>query len=90
MAGMKEKYAEKLAKRSEESKVYRKFQLIGLEIADILKDRKHKALYIKLAKEGDSEKLLQAAKAVAERKEVKNKGAYFMSVIQNAEQHPHH
>lgn len=84
MATLKEKYAEKLAKRSRESRVYRQFQLVGLEIAEILSDRKHKALYIKLAKGGDGERLLRTAKEIAEKKNVKNKGAYFMSIIKNA------
>ena len=75
------KYLAELKRRSKESHVYRNFQLIGLEIADILHDRAHKALYIKLAKEGDVRRLLAIAKDVAERKEVKNHGAYFMRVV---------
>jgi hypothetical protein len=59
-------YLKKLRQRGKDSHVYRKYQLLGLEIAQILGDEKHKALYIKLAKE---------------RKNVKNKGAYFMRVI---------
>lgn len=74
-------YLEELKKRAKESKVYRKHQLIGLEIADILDDRKHKALYIKLAKENDSSHLMALAKSVAERALVKNKGAYFMKIL---------
>jgi hypothetical protein len=75
------KYFTELKRRAKESRVYRNYQLIGLEIADILRDRGHKALYIKLAKEGDVRRLLAIAKDVAERKEVKNHGAYFMRVI---------
>jgi hypothetical protein len=74
-------YLEKLRQRGKDSHVYRKYQLLGLEIAQILGDEKHKALYIKLAKEGNAERLLGVAKDVAERKNVKNKGAYFMRVI---------
>jgi hypothetical protein len=74
-------YLKKLAERSKTSHVYRKFQLTGLEIAEILQDEKHKALYIKLAKELDGHRLVQIAKDIAERKNVKNKGAYFMKVI---------
>ena len=45
-------------------------------------DERHKALYIKLAKENDAERLLALAKDIAERKNVQNKGAYFMRVWQ--------
>ncbi len=73
-------YLEKLRDRAKQSKVYRKFQLEGLEIAKILGDEKHKALYIKLAKEHDTHFLRRLAEDVAERGEtVRNKGAYFMS-----------
>ena len=75
-------YIEKLKKRALKSRVYRKYQLIGLEIARFLEDEKHKSLYIKLAKEGKPEKLLRIAKEIAERKNVKNKGAYFMKLLQ--------
>jgi hypothetical protein len=71
-------YLKELKKRSKESHVYHKYQLEGLEIADILRDRKHKSLYIKLAKELGGEKILKFAKTIAEDKKIKNKGAYFM------------
>jgi len=74
-------YIDELARRAGESHVYRKYQLIGLEIAAILGDEKHKALYIKLAKEGNQGRLLQIAKEVADRKGVKNRGAYFMKLV---------
>jgi len=75
-------YFKKLKARSAESRVYRKFQLQGLELADILKDRRHKALYIKLAKEGDPERLRILARGIAENPGIRNKGAYFMKVLQ--------
>lgn len=75
-------YFEELEKRAKKSRAYRDYQLVGLEIADVLEDQKHKALYIKLAKKYNPEKLLQLAKSVAERKNIKNKGAYFMALIQ--------
>ena len=78
---MREKYIAELKRRAKESHVYRNYQLVGLEIADILNDRPHKALYIKLAKERNARRLLAAAKDVAERKDVKNRGAYFMKVV---------
>ena len=54
---------------------------MGLEIAHALKDEKHKSLYIKLAKERSGEGLLRLAKEIAEKRNVKNRGAYFMAVI---------
>jgi len=78
-------YKAELARRSKESRVYRKHQLTGLLIAEILHDEKHKALYIKLAKENNGERLLALAKDVAERKNVKNKGAYFMRMVTSHE-----
>ncbi|MEK7193518.1 MAG: hypothetical protein AAB652_01895 [Patescibacteria group bacterium] len=76
-----EGYLKKLQERRLESKVYKEFQLIGLEIAEALHDLSHKALYIKLAKERDSRDLLRKAKEVSENPNVKNKGAYFMRII---------
>lgn len=81
MPTTREKYIAELKRRAKESHVYRNYQLVGLEIADILNDRPHKALYIKLAKEGNSRRLLAVAKDIAERKDVKRRGAYFMRVI---------
>ena len=75
-------YKELLRKRAKESKVYSSHQMIGLMIAEVLEDREHKALYIKLAKNEDSDKLLRLAKSVAEKKDVRNKGAYFMRAWQ--------
>ncbi len=73
-------YFDKLRDRAKKSKVYRKFQLEGLEIAKLLGDEKHKSLYIKLAKEQDTGFLRRLAEDVAERgSSVRNKGAYFMS-----------
>jgi hypothetical protein len=83
MAAAKGDYVKELKRRGKESHVYRKYQLIGLEISQILHDEKHKALYIKLAKEDSSDRLLGIAKDIASRTNVKNKGAYFMSVLKN-------
>ncbi|HEY4475590.1 MAG TPA: hypothetical protein VJB92_02595 [Candidatus Paceibacterota bacterium] len=74
-------YFKELDKRAKKSRVHRAFQLIGLEIADLLHDRKHKSLYIKLAKKNNGQSLLILAKSVAEREYVKNKGAYFMRLF---------
>lgn len=74
-------YFEELKKRAKESHVYRKYQLFGLEIAEILEDKKHKSLYIKLAKENNPEALLSLAKTIAQNKNIANRGAYFMKVL---------
>ncbi len=79
------KYLAELKRRAKESHIYRKYQLTGLEIADILNDRSHKSLYIKLAKEKNARRLLEIAKDIAERKGVKNRGAYFMRVVMDGE-----
>jgi hypothetical protein len=89
-----EKYIRELRQRAEKSRVYRKYQAVGLMIAEILSDRAHASLYIKLAKEKGGEKLLQLAKDVAGRKGVKNKGAYFMYCLlhqkKNGARNPSH
>ena len=46
MARMREKYMAELKRRGKESHVYKKYQLIGLEISQILADEKHKALIL--------------------------------------------
>jgi hypothetical protein len=81
MPSKKEEYLTELKRRGKESHVYQKYQLLGLEISQILQDEKHKALYIKLAKEMNGDQLMGIAKDIAERGNVKNKGAYFMSVL---------
>jgi hypothetical protein len=74
-------YINKLKERGKTSHVYKQFQDIGLQIAEILHDAKHKALYIKLAKQHDESILLSIAKDVADRKGIANRGAYFMKVL---------
>ena len=74
-------YLEELKKRKKSSRVYREYQLIGLEVATLLKDEKHKSLYMKLARQKNPHKLLDLAKDVANRSSVRNKGAYFMSML---------
>lgn len=74
-------YLETLRERGKKSHVYKQFQDIGLQLTEILGDAKHKALYIKLAKQHDESILMSIAKDVADRKNVTNKGAYFMKVL---------
>ncbi|OGY63728.1 MAG: hypothetical protein A3I24_03855 [Candidatus Harrisonbacteria bacterium RIFCSPLOWO2_02_FULL_41_13b] len=76
-------YLGKLTERAKQSKIYRDYQMTGLQIAAALQDLKHKALYIKLAKTRGAETLLRLAKSIAENPNVKNRGAYFMRVIAN-------
>lgn len=80
-------YLKELKTRAKESHVHREFQLIGLEAADILNDRRHKALYIKLAKE-NGHAVLRLAKEIAGKKNIKNPGAYFMAVMSEARRKP--
>ncbi|OIO49172.1 MAG: hypothetical protein AUJ39_01510 [Parcubacteria group bacterium CG1_02_42_13] len=77
-------YKELLKKRAKESRVYTSYQMAGLLLAEILNDESHKSLYIKLAKSGDMNKLIRLAKSVAEKKDIKNRGAYFMRLLQLA------
>lgn len=74
-------YLETLKQRKSQSRVYKPFQLHGLELATILKDPKHKALYIRLAKDYDVQRLRELAKDVAERKNINQPGAYFMAIL---------
>ncbi|MCL4403740.1 hypothetical protein M1432_00055 [Patescibacteria group bacterium] len=74
-------YLDEMKRRAKESRVYRKYQLTGLMLSEILGDRPHKALYIKLAKERDEQELLTLAESIASNKNVKNKGAYFMRLL---------
>ena len=75
-------YLKNLDTRARQSKVYRSYQAIGLELATTLHDFSHTSLYIKIAKEHDDyERLLGLAKSIAERPNVKNKGAYFMRLL---------
>ena len=76
-----EGYLDKIKERRKDSRISQPYQLIGLEIADILGDRKHKALYIKLAKEKNAIELLRLAKEIQDTKGVKKKGAYFMRLL---------
>lgn len=75
-------YLKELRERGKTSRVYREYQLVGLLVAEILNDEKHKSLYIKLARDHGTEKMLRLAKDVADRKRIKNKGAYFMKMLE--------
>jgi len=77
----KEEYLKELKVRAKRSHIHRRFQMVGLEIAMLLEDERHKSLYIKMAKEGNMDNLLILAKNVAEKKKIKNKGGYFMRIV---------
>jgi len=78
---MKEKYLESLKTRAKESRIYESHQSVGLDLTEILRDYNHKSLYMKLAKQYDNASLLQLAAGIAEKKEVSNRGAYFMTAL---------
>lgn len=74
-------YFAELKERARKTRAYTKHQFLGLEIAELLEDEKHKSLYIKLAKEGNAQELRRLAQEVKERKGIKNRGAYFMKIL---------
>lgn len=74
-------YLNTIKERTEKVRVHKKFQFTGLALTQLLNDEKHKSLYMKLAKKYDEQKLINLAKNVSERKNVKNKGAYFMKLL---------
>lgn len=78
-------YIEELRRRGKKSRVSTKHQLVGLQIAKELGDEKHKSLYMKLAKTGNSAKLQWLAADIADRKNIKKRGAYFMATLMKSE-----
>ena len=78
---LRKEYLDVLRKRIKKSRVYVSHQAAGLTLAEILDDPKHKSLYMKLAKQYDSEMLIRLAKDIADRKNIENKGAYFMKIL---------
>ena len=74
-------YLPVLTERAKKSKVYKPYQLVGLTLAEILEDEKHKSLYIKLAKKHNEDYLLRLAKNIAEKPNITSKGAYFMKAL---------
>lgn len=80
---LSKKYFNLLDERKKDSRIYKPYQLIGLQLANILNDPKHKSLYIKLAKDRDNSMLLNLAERIAEKNNINNKGAYFMSALKD-------
>jgi hypothetical protein len=75
------KYISLLKKRGKVKKITKSYQMTGLKIAELLEDPEHKGLYMKLAKKYNENFLLGLAKDVSERKNIENKGGYFMIVF---------
>lgn len=73
-------YLKLIAERARKSRVYSKHQLVGLVLADMLGDEKHKSFYMRLAKTEGENELFSLAKDIAENENIGNKGAYFMTV----------
>lgn len=73
-------YLDRIRERAKKSRIHSRHQMIGLMVADALGDQGHKALYIKMARDENGEKMLYMAKSIAENSKVENKGAYFMKV----------
>ncbi|MBI3046519.1 MAG: hypothetical protein HYY86_03240 [Candidatus Harrisonbacteria bacterium] len=82
---VKTEYFKTLKERSKKSRVYQPHQMAGLILAEILEDPKHKSLYMKLAKKYDNNELLRLAKDLAERKNIENRGAYFMKMLKTSD-----
>lgn len=78
---LKGEYFKLLKDRSKKSRVYKPHQMTGLSLAEILSDPEHKSLYMRLSKIYDNNELIRLAKNVAERKNIDNKGAYFMKLL---------
>jgi hypothetical protein len=65
-------------KKDEDKYISREFQKYGYDLAEELGDLKHKALYIKLAKEYPRGQLETARNFVKDAYNVKSKGKLFM------------
>lgn len=70
------------ARKKTSSPISQGYQVTGLMIADLLRDRAHKHIYLKLAREYEASDLLGLAKDVADREGITNYGAYFMRRFQ--------
>jgi len=77
-------YLDKMRERAKKNRIHSRHQMIGLMVADTLRDPAHKSLYIKMARDENGEKMLYIAKSIAENTRIKNKGAYFMRMWQIA------
>ena len=83
--GINSDYIKTLKERMKKSRVYTPFQSTALLLTEILNDKEHKALYMRVSKMYDNQQLIGLAKDLAERKNVDNRGAYFMRMLKNLE-----
>lgn len=74
-------YLKTLQERAKKSRVHKEYQSTGLALAEILEDPEHKSLYMRMSKIYDGNELIRIAKDLSERKNVDNKGAYFMTLV---------
>jgi hypothetical protein len=74
-------YLKKIGERAKNSRISQPHQLTGLDVAKMLDDWGYRGLYMKLAKQFGETKLRMLAKAVAEQKNITNKGAYLMKIL---------
>jgi len=81
MSNIEENYLDIIKERAAKSHVYKKYQLTGLTISQLLNDESHKSLYIKLAMQYNNNRLMEIAKDISERKNIENKGGYFMVML---------
>ena len=81
----RKEYSDLLHARKKESRVYQSFQATALALAEILEDKDHVSLYMRLAKKYNNQDLIRIAKTVAEKKEIENKGGYFMTVLKKSD-----
>ncbi len=81
LSGINKDYVKTLKERVKKSRVYVPFQSTGLLLAELLHDQEHKSLYMRLAKLYDNPQLIRIAKDLAERKNIDNRGAYFMKML---------
>jgi hypothetical protein len=65
--------------------VSQEYQIFGCELAEKLGDIKHKALYIKMAKEKPREILMQALQFVLDYPNAQSKGKLFMYKVKQIE-----
>ncbi len=81
LSGINNEYVKTLKERVKKSRVYVPFQSTGLFLAELLHDQEHKSLYMRIAKMYDNQQLIRIAKDLAERKNIDNRGAYFMKML---------
>lgn len=85
IGGINKDYLSTLKERVKKSRVYTHTQSTGLLLTEILNDKEHKSLYMRVSKMYDNVQLIRLAKDLSERKNVDNRGAYFMRMLKTLE-----